>query len=129
MVGLKKINYVLPNLLIACLIIIFRNNLLQIIHIKKKFIMKRTILSAALTASIFLSCSKANTTEDATTVTASTTQAAVGQAVALTVSTPSNAVSWTVTPSASAISQYTITTAKTNTVSFTQPGLYVVGVR
>ncbi len=91
--------------------------------------MKRTILSAVMAASIFLSCSKSNTADDATTITASTTQAAVGQTVALTVTTPSNAVSWTVTPTAAATTQYTITTSKSNTVSFAQPGFYTVGVR
>ncbi len=91
--------------------------------------MKRTILFAAMTVAIFVSCSKSNTGADATTVTASTTTAVVGQTVALQVSTSSNVVSWTVTPSATATTQYNITALKTNTVSFSQPGLYIVGVR
>jgi hypothetical protein len=91
----------------------------------KKFL----LISAVITMVSYISCTKADTAATDTSITASTTTASVGQTVSLQVTTPANAVSWTVTPSATAVTQYSITVEKNNTVSFTQAGTYLVGVR
>jgi hypothetical protein len=91
--------------------------------------MKGSFLLSMIAVLIFSSCSKTNTSADGITITASATTVVVGQTVALQVNTGSNAVNWSVTPSATAVMQYTITDKKTNTVSFTQPGTYTLGVR
>lgn len=89
--------------------------------------MKKCILLLAFAGTVIVSCKKSDTID--TVVTASTTQATVGQVVNLQVSTSMNAVSWTVTPAASAVKQFTITNQKTNSISFTQAGTYIIGVR
>ena len=88
---------------------------------------KSIILYGIISLAIIVSCKKTNTMD--TVITASTTLATVGQTVSLQVSTNKNAVSWSVTPAASAIKQFSITNQKTNTISFTQPGVYLIGVR
>lgn len=91
--------------------------------------MKRIISAASVALIALASCKKSDSTATDTTITASTTSATVGQTVTLQVSTSKTAVNWTVTPSANATTQYGITTSKTNTVSFSQPGTYIIGVR
>jgi plastocyanin len=95
----------------------------------KKINMKRIISVCVVSAAVLLACKKTGSTVNDTTLTASTTEAAVGQTVTLQVTTSKNAVSWTANPSASALIQNEISVQKTNTVSFTQPGTYIIGVR
>ena len=90
--------------------------------------MKKIIILFAVTNLLGLFSCKKQDIQD-TTLTTSATEATVGQSVLLQVSTTKNAVSWTVTPTISALKQFTITTQKTNSIIFTQPGVYSIGVR
>ena len=92
-----------------------------------KMVQQGMFISLIFALSGFIGCKKDNGLN--TVITASTTQTTVGQTVSLQVTTSMNAVSWTVTPFTTAITQYSITDQKTNTVTFTQPGVYTVGVR
>ena len=89
----------------------------------------KAMIISALSILGLAACQKANDAGTATTLTASTTEAVVGQTVTVQLSTDKVASSWTVTPSATAAKTYAITTSKTNYVTFSQAGTYVVGVR
>jgi plastocyanin len=86
-----------------------------------------TIFSTVLLALSVIACNKAADTASAISLTPSTTTATTGQTVAVTVTSNVNASKWTVTPS-TAKSTYSITTAKVNYFTFTQPGVYTVSV-
>ena len=89
--------------------------------------MKKSILFCIVLSFVIVSCKKTETTD--TIITASTSQANVGQTVIFQVTTNKNAVSWTVSPSTTAVKQFSITNQKTNSIIFSQPGVYLIGVR
>lgn len=60
-------------------------------------------------------------------LTPSTATATTGQTVAVTLTSAANASKWTVSPS-TAKARYSVTTAKVNYFTFTQPGIYTVAV-
>ena len=85
------------------------------------------VINVILFVMSVVSCNKANL--DQVSLTASTTQASVGQTVSVTLTGGTNASSWTVTPSVSVSKQFSITTQKVNYFTFSQAGLYTIGVR
>lgn len=90
--------------------------------------MKKAILCLLAAAGLY-ACNKSANNANAVSLSASTTEATVGQTVTVTASTSSNSLSWTVTPSSSASKTYSVTTEKTNYITFSQAGTYTVGVR
>ncbi|MFT3705589.1 MAG: hypothetical protein QM802_24680 [Agriterribacter sp.] len=89
--------------------------------------MKKLFVALAA-AGVLYACNKSATDNSTTSVTASTTSATVGEQVAVTVSTRANTVSWSVTPPDGVSKTYDVTTEKTNYITFSKAGSYVVGV-
>ncbi len=90
--------------------------------------MKKTFFGLLSAAALIAACGKSNS-GDAITLTASATETTVGQTVSVTASTGANTLSWSANPSANATLTYSVTTEKTNYLTFSKPGEYVVGVR
>jgi hypothetical protein len=91
--------------------------------------MKKSIFGLFLAATFLFACNKSASDSSSVSLTASTTEAAVGQTITVTANTRTNSLSWSVNPSISVTKAYSVTTEKTNYISFSQPGSYVVGVR
>ena len=85
-----------------------------------------SILSALVTLSM-LACNKSADSTSQISLTASTEQATIGETVAVTLSTAANVSRWTVQPS-TATTTKTLTTSKTNYITFKQAGTYTVSV-
>ncbi len=84
------------------------------------------ILSALVTLSMF-ACNKTTDSASQISLSASTEQATIGETVAVNLSSTANVSRWTVTP-ATASKTYTLTTSKTNYITFKQAGTYTVSV-
>ena len=87
---------------------------------------KNLIISGIMLLSSLLSCKKESS--ERITLTASTTAAAVGQNVSFQVISNASAVKWSVSPEIAVSKLYSITNAKSNQITFSQPGQYTVGV-
>jgi hypothetical protein len=91
--------------------------------------MKKMMLSLIVAASLLYACNKSASDSTTVSLTASATEVAAGQTITVTANTRTNALSWSVTPANTASKAYAVTTEKTNYISFSQPGVYTVGVR
>ena len=87
---------------------------------------KNLLVSGILFISSMISCQKNN--HDNISLTASTTTAKIGQAVSLQVTTNASAVNWSVNPPIEVSKLYTITNNKTNIITFSKAGTYIVSV-
>jgi hypothetical protein len=91
--------------------------------------MKKMLLYGFLAAAVFTACKK-DDAEDTVTLTASKTVVTLGEAVELTAVTGSPSIHWSVTPDAGVTKQFSGTsTSKTNTMSFSSTGEYIVVVK
>jgi|GEM_PF-1784010 len=91
--------------------------------------MKKLVLTLCSGALLLFACNKSASNGATISLSASSTSVAVGQTITVTATTSSNALSWSVTPASNAKAAYTVTTEKTNYISFSQPGSYTVGIR
>ncbi len=90
--------------------------------------MKKLFLIFVSAAGILSACQKSSSL-NSVSLSASTTTASVGQTVVVTASTTENSIDWSVTPATGSVQTYDVTTEKINYYTFTQAGVYTVGVR
>jgi hypothetical protein len=90
--------------------------------------MKKNLIVGVLFTILGAACQKSNQAENIV-LTASSTSVVVGENVQLNVTTSANLVRWTFDPSLNVRKDYEVSTLKTNTVSFSQPGVYTISVR
>ena len=88
----------------------------------------KKLFAALAAAGVLYACTKSASENSSISVNASATEVSTGESVAVTVSTRSNAASWSVTPSDGVTKTYAGTPEKTNYITFSKPGDYVVGV-
>lgn len=91
--------------------------------------MKKVIIGFLLPLSALVACKQSTSDLATTTLRASSTSINVGETVTVSASTGANAVSWTVTPDVNALKTYSVTTEKTNYITFKKAGEYRVGIR
>ena len=88
----------------------------------------KKLFVALVAAGVLYACNKSASDNSTISMNASSTEVAIGQPVKVTVSSRANTLSWSVTPPDGVSKTYDVTTEKTNYITFSKPGSYIVGV-